>query len=120
MISLWKNALEDLRCSLLGVSIVCQPSDSLVTQGQLFYLRFAGFSSLTSKTHTTILFPGVLQKRWGVNESTKYQYDFASPQDIEYHAYPDGLQFSWSAARVPASVCTHPVFEEKRHGDCGI
>jgi hypothetical protein len=81
VISLWKNTLEDLRCSLLGVSIICQPSDSLVTQGQLFYLRFAGFSSLTSKTHTSILFPGVLQKRWGVNESAKYQYDFASPQE---------------------------------------
>jgi LmbE family N-acetylglucosaminyl deacetylase len=79
--SLWKNNLEDLRCSVLDVSITYQSSDSLVTQSQLFYLRFTGFTSQTSKTHTKILFPGVMEKKWGVNESAKFQYDFATPQE---------------------------------------
>ncbi len=99
VISSWKNALEDLRCSLLGVSIICQPSDSLVTQGQLFYLRFTGFSSLTSKTRTSILFPGVLQKRWGVNESTKYQYDFVPPQEYRIIT-PTPMDFNYPGAQL--------------------
>jgi LmbE family N-acetylglucosaminyl deacetylase len=82
LISSWKNGLEDLRCSLLDVSITWQSSDSLVTEGQLFYLKFTGFSSQTSKTHTKILFPGVMQRRWGVNESAKYEHEFFAPQEF--------------------------------------
>jgi len=81
VVSSWKNGLEDLRCSILDVSIAYQSSDSLVTQSQLFYLRFTGFSSRTSKTHTKIYFPGVMEKKWAINESSTYQYDLATPQE---------------------------------------
>jgi len=93
VVSSWKNGLEDLRCSLLDVSIRYRSSDSLVTQSQIFYLRFTGFSSRTSKTHTRIFFPGVMEKKWAINESSTYEYDFAIP--AEYRVItPNPMDFN--------------------------
>ncbi len=98
VVSSWKNGLEDLRCSILDVSIAYQSSDSLVTQSQLFYLRFTGFSSRTSKTHTKIYFPGVMEKKWAINESSTYQYDFAAPQEYRVIT-PTSLDFNFPVSQ---------------------
>jgi hypothetical protein len=82
LLAAWKNGLEELRCSLLDVNVDCFMSDSLLTQNQLFYLRFQGLSSRASKGANRVFFPGAIDHSWGVNETADYQFPFQSPQEF--------------------------------------
>ncbi len=93
LLSEWKNRLEDLRCSVLGVGITVVPSESLITGNQLFFLRFTGFESATSKTYTKILFPMAMDHTWGINQSVNYQFDFTAPSEFNVLS-PQSLEYN--------------------------
>jgi hypothetical protein len=93
LVSEWKNRLEDLRCSVLGVGITVVPSESLITGNQLFFLRFTGYESATSKTHTKILFPMAIDHTWGINQSINYEFDFSAPSEFNVLS-PQSLEYN--------------------------
>jgi hypothetical protein len=72
----WKEGLEKLRCALLDVFIPYDVSDTVVTQVQLFFLKFGELPSTFRNGKTEVLFPGVIQKQWIVNEAQKEYYDW--------------------------------------------
>jgi LmbE family N-acetylglucosaminyl deacetylase len=78
----WKNSLEELRCSLLDLRVEYALSESLVTTRQLIYLKFGGVSAATPVSKTRILFPGAVDRSWGINESPEYSFPFAPPQEF--------------------------------------
>jgi LmbE family N-acetylglucosaminyl deacetylase len=82
LLAAWKNGLEELRCSLLDVNVDCVVSDSLLTQNQLFYVRFQGLSSRASAGGNRIFFPGAIDHSWGINESPEHQFPFQPPQEF--------------------------------------
>jgi hypothetical protein len=82
LLAAWKNGLEELRCSLLDVNVDCIMSDSLLTQNQLFYLRFQGLSSRASRGENKVFFPGAMDHSWGVNETPDHQFPLQVPQEF--------------------------------------
>lgn len=72
----WKLGLERLRCAVLGISVACSVSDTVVTPLQLFFLRFGTLAKPFDGGTTQVLFPGAVGKEWIVNESRKEFYDW--------------------------------------------
>jgi hypothetical protein len=83
LLAAWKDGLESLRCSLLDLGLVYAPSESLVTEKQLFYLKFDGLPPRASGRGSRIYFPAAIDHSWGVNESVEYQFPFQPPQQFE-------------------------------------
>lgn len=82
-IALWKNALENLRCSLLDVNVAYEMSDSLLTERQVFFLRFKSFSANIISGQTQILFPGVGAGDWIVTEGNSQVFPFSPPKEYK-------------------------------------
>ncbi len=84
-ITLWKNRLENLRCTLLNVNVTFEMSDSLLTERQLFFLRFKKFSADLVGGQTQILFPGIGQGDWIVTEgkANSQVFPFAAPKEFQ-------------------------------------
>ena len=75
VLTTWKLGLEKLRCQILGVAIPYSVSDTVVTPIQVFFLRFGALDSVLRAGKNHILFPGVIQKQWIVNEAQNNFYD---------------------------------------------
>jgi hypothetical protein len=89
LVSNWKNGLEDLRCTLLNLRVVATPSDSLLTENQVFYLTIDSLHSETRGGKTRILFPMARDhKRWAVNESIQWQFDLKTPEQFSVLSLP--------------------------------
>jgi hypothetical protein len=78
----WKNSLEMLRCALLGVHVPVSVDDSVITQGQIVYLRFGTVLPSADSTRTQIFFPGAVNRTWGINESPLSQFPFSSDREF--------------------------------------
>ena len=64
----WKEGLENLRQTLLGVSVSLSISETVLTDRQLTYVKVDTVTGLSADGKTEIFFPGV-GKDWIVNES---------------------------------------------------
>ncbi|MEW6510019.1 MAG: PIG-L family deacetylase [Bacteroidota bacterium] len=100
----WKNTLETLRCSLLGVHVECSLSDTLLTQSQLTYLRFGKVTSADDSTRTRIFFPGAMSHAWGINESINNQFPFTANSEFRILT-PSSLPFTYPLSQF--GMTTH-------------
>jgi hypothetical protein len=82
-LTLWKNSLENLRCTLLDVNVGFEMSDSLLAERQVFFLRFKEFSANIVGGTTQILFPGVGQGDWIVTEGNSQVFRFEAPKEFQ-------------------------------------
>lgn len=74
LLSTWILDLEKLRSTVLGVDVHYSVSDTVLAQIQLFFLRFGKIQSRAGTTGLQIVFPGVVEKKWIVNEWQKEFY----------------------------------------------
>jgi hypothetical protein len=74
IVDTWKFGLERLRCTILGVDLNYTVSDSVLAQLQLFFLRIGKIQSHVGNKGLQILFPGVVDKQWIVNEEQSEFY----------------------------------------------
>ena len=70
----WKLGLEQLRCITMGVSVPFTISDSVITRRQVFLLKFGNLSPVMREGTTRLLFPGVIEKKWIVDEAQNEYY----------------------------------------------
>jgi hypothetical protein len=82
VLTTWKIGAEKMRCAILGVAIPYSVTDTVVTPIQLFFLKFGRLNSTSGGGKTQVLFPGVVQKQWIVNEAQK-----------EFYGWTDSAQF---------------------------
>ncbi len=109
VLTTWKLALEKLRCINLEVAIWCNVSDTVVTPIQVFFLGFGKLDTAFRKGDTQILFPGVIQKQWIVNEAQKNFYDWKdsavfrvlSPRSIPLNSTETPQGFAAMQVRTP-------------------
>ncbi|MDE3058661.1 MAG: PIG-L family deacetylase [Bacteroidota bacterium] len=80
VLATWKSGLENLRCAALGVDIPYTVSDTVVTPVQLFFFRVEHLSPWMKKGKTQIVFPGVVEKKWVVNEKRDPFYALSDTQ----------------------------------------
>lgn len=91
----WKNGLENLRCTLLGVEVDYTLSDTVLTDHQLAYLTINDVKGMSADGKTEILFAG-LDQSWAINEDfpkrlplkLKEQYRLLSPGGLAYNFPP--------------------------------
>ncbi|HUI31687.1 MAG TPA: PIG-L family deacetylase [Candidatus Acidoferrales bacterium] len=109
VLATWKLGLERLRCDILGASISWYVSDTVVTPVQDFFLRFGKLGGVLFKGKTRVLFPGVIQKQWVVNENPKEYYDWndtttfrvLSPRSIALNSAETPEGFEAMQVRTP-------------------
>jgi hypothetical protein len=109
VLATWKLKLENLRCQILDVRIPYSVSDTIVTPIQVFFLKFGKFAAAFSNGKTQILFPGVVQKQWIVNEaqSTFYplkdssQFRVLSPRSLSLNSTETPQGFGAMQLRTP-------------------
>jgi hypothetical protein len=105
----WKRSLENLRCSLLGVTVDYTLSDTALTAAQLTYLTINRVEGIRGEGDTWIFFGGPDQG-WVVNEGFEKRlplqlgerYRLLSPRQVDYN-FPHalyGLQASDLAANL--------------------
>ena len=78
----WKDGLEDFRCSLDDVHAVVEPSDSIMSDRQVFFLRVQSLHLPVPAKATEILFPLARDSSWVINESGKYRFPLAVPSEF--------------------------------------
>jgi len=91
----WKNALENLRCTLLGVEVNYAVSDTVLTDYQLTYIFVNELKGASKDGKTEILFAGINQN-WAVNEdlakkmplALKTEYRLLTPRGLVYNFPP--------------------------------
>jgi hypothetical protein len=93
VLSEWKQGLEKLRCSVLGIAIHYTVSDSVVTLVQLFYLHVKLDTSLFSRGEVRILFPDVIEKGWMANEKQDTFYPLRSTNEFRIFT-PRGISYT--------------------------
>jgi hypothetical protein len=109
VLSEWKLELEKLRCQIIGVTIPYNVSDTVVTPIQVFFLRFGKLDSIVRKGKTQVLFPGVIEKQWIVNETQNSFYDIKdstqfrvlSPRSIALNSTETPQGFGSMQVRTP-------------------
>jgi len=75
----WKQELESLRCTVLGVDIRFVLSDTLVAQRQQFTIRFPRDRRFPAGGTSEIIFPAAMDSTWLINGSEGFQFSFALP-----------------------------------------
>ncbi len=105
LMATWKNGLEDLRSTVLGVSVTVEASESLLTASQLFYLRVSPLSPRRPKGQTEIIFPLARAGDWTINDGMNYHFSLDSVSSFNILT-PADVPFA-----VPASEygLTQPV-----------
>lgn len=96
----WKGALENLRCSLLGVEVHSTITDTMLTDYQLTYVFVNEVKGLSREGKTDILFAG-LDQTWAVNEDVskklplklKEEYRLLTPKGLVYNYPPSQTPF---------------------------
>jgi hypothetical protein len=112
----WKLQLENLRCEVLGVAIHYSVSDTIITPVQVFFLKFGSFHPALAGGITQIVFPGVIQKEWIVNEARNSfyslkdseQFRILSPRGISLNSTETPQGFAAMQVRTPmVFIVTH-------------
>jgi hypothetical protein len=88
----WKNGLEDLRCSVMGVKVMAVQSDSLLTESQIWFLTMDLLRPSAVKGTTEVIFPLATHNEWVINETLQYhfpldsatQFTVLSPEAVTY------------------------------------
>ncbi len=80
----WKDGLEDFRCSLDGVSADIQPSDSILSERQVFFLRIRSVHFPVPAGETEIMFPTGGNSSWVINESGKTRFRLRIPPGVSH------------------------------------
>ena len=75
------SGLQDLRCTLQGINIDVEASDTMLTVQQIFYLRIKKLSPKPAG-EVRILFPFARDKTWWVNESPNSDFALNPPQQF--------------------------------------
>ena len=109
VLACWKLQLENLRCQILDVKIQYTVSDTVLTPVQVFFLRFGALDALSEMNKTQILFPGVIQKQWIVNEQQESfytlkdsaQFRVLSPRPISLNSTETPQGFGALQVRTP-------------------
>lgn len=78
----WKDGLEDYRCSLRGITADIQPSDSIMSDRQLFYLHVRSAHLPVPERQAEIFFPLAGGTTWAVNESRTNHFPLKTPSDF--------------------------------------
>ncbi|MDZ7360260.1 MAG: PIG-L family deacetylase [candidate division KSB1 bacterium] len=95
----WKNALENLRCTLLGVEVDYAVSDTLLTDAQLTYIVVNEVKGLSKDGKTEILFAGIDQQ-WAVNEDVPKKMPLVLKDEYRLLT-PKGLTYNFAPAQYP-------------------
>jgi len=95
----WKNALENLRCTLLGVEVDYTVSDTLLTDAQLTHIFVNEVKGLSQDGKTEILFAGIDQQ-WAVNEDVPKKLLLALKEEYRLLT-PKGLVYNFAPAQYP-------------------
>jgi hypothetical protein len=88
----WKEALEDLRCAVRGISIPFSATDSVLTASQIFFLSVAPDKVSKGRGETIIIFPLAVLGEWTVNEKAGYffpldtasRFNILTPSEVQY------------------------------------
>jgi len=94
----WKNALENLRCTLLGVEVDYAVTETMLSNHQLTSIFVNQVKGLTADGKTDIFFAG-LDENWAVNEDAKHrlplelkqEYRLLTPEKLAY-SFPPGRE----------------------------
>ncbi|MGH7598569.1 MAG: PIG-L family deacetylase [bacterium] len=98
----WKNGLENLRCTLLGVEVDYTISDTVLTDHQLTYLTINEAKGMSADGKTEILFAG-LDQSWAVNEDFPKRLPLKLKEGIRLLS-PGGLVFNFPPAQYTFQV----------------
>lgn len=87
----WNKQLEDLRCTLLDITVSYTLSDSIVTARQVNYLKIDKVNGVGEGGVTSVLF-GFMERGWVVDENienkvplrTDSPYRLLSPENLPY------------------------------------
>jgi hypothetical protein len=87
-----KNGLEDLRCSVMGVSVKAVQSESLLTESQIWFLTMDLLKPQVDTGTTEVIFPLATRSEWVINETLQYhfrldsatQFTVLTPEDVSY------------------------------------
>ncbi len=94
----WKEGLEDFRCSLDGVSADIQPSDSILSERQVFFLRIRSVHFPVPAGETEIMFPTGGNSSWVINESGKTRFPVSNPPQEFRILSPGRLEWNYPAS----------------------
>ena len=78
----WKDGLEDFRCSLDDVGADVQPSDSILAERQVFFLRVKSVHFPVPADKTEIFFPTAGENSWVINESRNTHFPLKIPAEF--------------------------------------
>lgn len=98
----WKNGLENLRCTLLGVEVDYTISDTVLTDHQLVYLTINDVKGTSADGKTEILFAG-LDQSWAVNEDFPKRLPLKLKEGYRLLT-PGGLTYNFPPAQYPLQV----------------
>jgi GlcNAc-PI de-N-acetylase len=109
VLATWKLQLENLRCEILDIAIQYNVSDTIVTPIQVFFLKFGKLDSVLKNGKTQVVFPGVIQKQWIVNETQdnfyplkdSAQFRVLSPRTISLNSTETPQGFGAMQVRTP-------------------
>ncbi len=101
----WKAALENLRCTLLGVEVDFTVSDSVLTDQQLTYVFVNEVKGLSKDGTTEIFFAGIDQ-RWAVNEDLAKKMPLELKKEYRLLT-PKGLVYNFPPALHPFQLTPH-------------
>jgi hypothetical protein len=93
----WKVGLEDLRCSVNDIRADIQPSDSIIAERQMFFLRVKSFHSPVPLNETEILFPMASDTSWVINESRKREFHLTPRAEFRVLT-PEKMQWNYPAS----------------------
>lgn len=114
----WKEKLEELQCSLLGIRINYSIDFHVLTAVQLAKIVVEDFAGFKNEKNTTVYFGGLGQK-WIINEGMNKKavfrrgevYSIISPKELNLTA-PQG-KYGLQSARVDKPITLYTIHEAK-------
>ncbi len=89
----WKEKLEDLRCTVLGIDVRFAVSDTLIARRQLFTLRFPKDRKFPVKGRSEIIFPLAIDSTWLINRGEGFRFSFSLPDTFDI-VTPEIMEFN--------------------------
>lgn len=98
----WKEALEDLRCTALGIALLYSATDSVLTANQIFFLNLTPDPASIGRGETIVIFPLAVSGEWTVNEKSGYffsldsasQFNILTPAEVRFTVPPSEFGLS--------------------------
>ena len=106
----WKNALENLRCALLGVRVKISVTEKILTFRQLTYITIEEVEGLSEGRETSVFFGGI-EDDWIINEGFQKKFQYR-PGDSYRLLTPSELDLTTPQATygLRQAKLTKPIF----------